>query len=345
MTTRLASRAWLSGVVLLASTLIPGVPSMAEDQPAPPPFVTRGLPGDAHRSLEPLVGKFTVDATFYMAAGTPEKPAVVHGLHSSRRWAAGGRVLEDVTTGLIAPGTPYWRTGHLGYSNEDGRYEWTTFDATNTNRMIYLGARGGGLDMRGEFTDQGLIAGNAGKATRQRTVIAVDGADRNTMRLYMTPPGKPEFLAQEMVYTRAHGSVENDPVLLADRDLSAAYAHTDLSALDSLLASDFVFISSKGQSQTRAQVMDDYRSARIRTIHMRLEDPHVDAYGTTAVLTGRQFSEDVIGGETVKAERRIMRVYVNRDGTWKLAAFQLSPPLARCQPCRKQPAHVAPLPR
>ena len=183
----------IHAVATAAALLIQTVPATVVAQAAPeaPPFVAAGQPGAAHHRLDALAGEWTVAATFYMAMGSPEQPVHVPGLHSSRRWTAGGRQLEDVTTGLIAPGAPYWRTGHLGYSNEDGRYEWVTFDATNANVMIYLGRRGGELDMRGEFTDQGLIAGNAGRATRQRTTISIDGPDRNVLRLYMQPPEKP----------------------------------------------------------------------------------------------------------------------------------------------------------
>lgn len=190
------------GLVLVLTALPEGY-ALAQ---SPPPFVTRGEPGAAHRALDPLVGDFAVEKTLYIAAGTPDRPVRASGLRTRREWIAGGRFLRDTTEGSVA-GSPYFRVGTLGYSTMDRRYEWVTQDITNSNMMIYLGRPGSGtrqpIEVSGSFTDQGLLGEqNAGKPVRQRTLIRIDGPDRHTIELHFTPPDRPEFLADRSVYTR-----------------------------------------------------------------------------------------------------------------------------------------------
>ncbi|RWE54173.1 MAG: DUF1579 domain-containing protein [Mesorhizobium sp.] len=173
-----------------------------------PDWFKRGLPGPGHAALEPLVGLWRVHFEIHGSLGRSpnDAPLVSDDVFCRREWVAGGRYIEDTTEGTIEGG-PYWRRGWLGYSNMDRRYEWVTIDATNSTMMTYVGERGSGnqrpIDMKGEFTDQG-VAGEAavGKRVPMRTEIRIDDNDHHTIDLYFTPPGKSEVLATRAVYTR-----------------------------------------------------------------------------------------------------------------------------------------------
>jgi hypothetical protein len=71
--------------------------------------------------------------------------------------------------------------------------------------MVYQGKPGSQmLNMSGKFTDQGLLGEKTvGKRVGQRTEIVIENPARHIIRLFMTPPGGREFLASEMIYTRA----------------------------------------------------------------------------------------------------------------------------------------------
>jgi len=181
------------------AVVIPVVPVQA--QSTPPPFVARGLPGPAHRALDPLVGDWDVTMTLYAAMGSPEKPFTAK-LTTHREWIAEGHYLRDVTRGAN-----YYRQATLGYSNMDRRYEWVTQDAVNANMMIYLGAPGSGpshpISMVGTFTDQGILGeASVGKAIGQRTVITIQDPDHHQIDLYFTPPDSTERLVDRKVYVR-----------------------------------------------------------------------------------------------------------------------------------------------
>jgi hypothetical protein len=175
---------------------------------AMPAWVQRGLPGEGHARLEPLVGTFKQHKMIYGTLGRdPSAPPLVSdSVTTTRQWVAGGRFLEDTSEGAI-DGQPYWRKGWLGYSTMDARFEWVTIDAVNTTMMFYLGEPGTGIklpaSMSGRFTDQGVVGeATVGKSLGMRTVIAIEGSHRHTFELYFTPPGGKEFLADRTVYTR-----------------------------------------------------------------------------------------------------------------------------------------------
>ena len=125
-----------SGAMAISALAVAGCVAAAAGAP---PFVTRGMPAEGQKAMEPLAGDWKVTMTVYIAMGSPEHPVTSNDLVAHREWIAGGRFLRDVTEGTIG-GSPYWRMATLGYSNMDGRYEWVTQDAFNANMMIYQGA-------------------------------------------------------------------------------------------------------------------------------------------------------------------------------------------------------------
>lgn len=186
---------------VLIAILALATPALAE---GPPPIVARTAPGPNHKALEPLVGDWKVEKQLFVAIGTPDKPAKSEGMTAHREWIGDGRFLHDVTRGKIG-GQPYYRAGFLGYNTMDKRYEWTTADNFTPILMAYRGAPGGArpLTMTGTFTDPGVTGeANVGKTIPMRTVITINSPDQHTFELYFTAPGKPEQLADRMVFTR-----------------------------------------------------------------------------------------------------------------------------------------------
>jgi hypothetical protein len=196
-------RRWL--IVLAASASL-STGAVAASPQSPPPFVVRGLPGDGHKAMQALAGDWRVEMSLFAAMGTPQHPTTSTDLVAHREWIGSGRFLRDVTEGTFG-GSPYYRMGTLGYSNMDNRFEWVTQDGLNANMMIYQGAPQSGpqfpASLTGSFTDQGLLGEtSAGRTIRQRTLIRIEGPDRNIMEIYFTPPGGRERLVDRKVYTR-----------------------------------------------------------------------------------------------------------------------------------------------
>lgn len=178
-------------------------PATAE---APPPFVARAQPGEGQRVLAPLAGTWQVEKSLFVAVGTPDRPAVSKDMTTTREWIGDGRFLQDVTRGTLG-GSPYFRTGLLGWDNMEKQYEWTTADNFTPTLMAYVGRAGSTprqpIDMAGSFVDLGITGEeNVGKSIPMRTVIRIESNDRHVFELWFTPPGRAEVLADRMVFTR-----------------------------------------------------------------------------------------------------------------------------------------------
>jgi hypothetical protein len=198
-------RSLSAGLAVAALALVSAAPAQPS-QKAPPPFVTRGIPGPGQAAMKPLVGDWRVKMSLFAAMGTPEKPVVSTAIRTHRAYVAGGRFLADETKGMFG-GQPYYRRGTLGYSNMDQRYEWVTQDGLNSMMMIYQGAPRSGPHfpavLYGSFTDQGLLGeAYVGKTMRQRTVIDILDNDHHRMEIYFTPPGGKERLIDRKEFTR-----------------------------------------------------------------------------------------------------------------------------------------------
>ena len=134
-----------------------------------------------------------------------ERLAVTFEWHVRQR-SAPPTFLSDTTTGL-AGGKLYFRSGMLGYNNMDKRYEWTTADNQTPIMMSYYSAKGSGtsgpINMAGSFTDPGVTGDkNVGRTIRMRTTIRIVSSDRHIYQIFFTPPGKPEMLADRMIFDR-----------------------------------------------------------------------------------------------------------------------------------------------
>lgn len=193
----------------LAAAAIQAWPALAQQGAASgdvPPLVQRAQPGAGQRALQPLVGTWRVEKQLFVAIGTPERPALSEHMVTRREWIADGRFLRSTTEGMLG-GAHYFRTGLMGYDNMERRYEWVTADNFTPTLMSYRSAPGSGLrmpiDMTGTFTDLGVTGEqNVGRAIPMRTRVRIESEDRHVFEIYFTAPGKPEVLADRMVFTR-----------------------------------------------------------------------------------------------------------------------------------------------
>lgn len=181
-------------------------PGASEAAPAPA-WIQRGAKGAGQAAIAPLVGVWDVELSVYGTMGrSPDEPPIVsRDLHATRSWIANGHYLEETIEGSVG-GQPYWRRGWLGYSNMDQRFEWVTL-APLVPMMFYQGKPKSGtampIEVTGTFTDQGVVSEKTvGQTIGQRTVIRIEGPDRQTSELYFRLPDGKEQLAMRMVFTR-----------------------------------------------------------------------------------------------------------------------------------------------
>jgi ketosteroid isomerase-like protein len=104
-----------------------------------------------------------------------------------------------------------------------------------------------------------------------------------------------------------------------------AILNADISALDALLADDYMAITASGTLQTREETLNRLRSGRLHFSTLDLFDCKVRFYGTTALVTSRATVIGTSPDGPMEGNFRYTRVYVrNKTGVWKIVSFEAS---------------------
>lgn len=104
-----------------------------------------------------------------------------------------------------------------------------------------------------------------------------------------------------------------------------AVLHRDATALNNLLAEDYIAITANGTLQSRDETLSSLRSGAVRFDSIVFSDRKVRFYGTTALVTARA----VIKGSTphgdISGSFRYTHVWVrDRQGSWHIVSFEAS---------------------
>lgn len=179
----------------------PANPSQAAD--AAPPSDDKAMmdawmrvatPGDGHKWLEPMVGKWDAKVTMWMAPGAPAQESTGT---SENSWVLGGRFVEQRYQGNFM-GQPFTGLGYTGYDNYKKKYVSTWMDTMGTTIMVSQGeAAGTSLTMDSTIDD---IA--TGKATAVKSVMKIVTPDQHVMEMWGPDPAGKQFKTMEIQYTR-----------------------------------------------------------------------------------------------------------------------------------------------
>src|ERR1051325_10639433 len=109
-----------------------------------------------------------------------------------------------------------------------------------------------------------------------------------------------------------------------DQERIQAQIHADAIALDRIYADDFVGIGPSGTVRTKPQVLADFTSHELTFQSITTDDVRIRVYGNTAVETGRSTMVGQDKGKVVPRDNRFTRVWVRRQGRWRLVANHYS---------------------
>jgi len=141
---------FLLGLALSAGLAIAGAGfAVAQDKQAPagPPdqkammeaMQKAATPGDAHKKLEPFVGKFDAKVKMWM---DPSKPPEESAGTAENKWVLGNRWVEMQYQGTFM-GQPFSGIGYTGYDNVAKKYVGTWMDTASTGVMLSSGSMAG----------------------------------------------------------------------------------------------------------------------------------------------------------------------------------------------------------
>jgi ketosteroid isomerase-like protein len=108
-------------------------------------------------------------------------------------------------------------------------------------------------------------------------------------------------------------------ILESERQWAESVATGDTSAIERILADDFIGVDPKGRLYTKQQMIDETRNAPKYFISNRLNDVKLRFYGNTAVAQGSETWEKRSGerGRFVWTD-----TWLQRNGPWQIVAAE-----------------------
>ncbi|WP_020654863.1 DUF1579 domain-containing protein [Massilia niastensis] len=174
----------------------------AKKQPAPSAeekammdkMMQAGVPGAAHKKLEPLAGRFKIRTRAWM---DPAQPPEESTGTSERKWIMGNRYLQENFQGSYR-GQPFTGLGTMGYDNVVGKYFGTWIDSMSTSTTTARGALDGNvLKYEGTMSDP-----MSGKEAPYTMLYTIAGHDSHTMEMWGPGPDGKNVKWMETTYTR-----------------------------------------------------------------------------------------------------------------------------------------------
>ncbi len=115
---------------------------------------------------------------------------------------------------------------------------------------------------------------------------------------------------------------EIDQLEAAWRD---AVIKADTTALDALLADDYIAILPNGTLQTKEQTLASLHGGAAHFTDIKVSDRRVRFYGSTALVTSRTDVNGTSASGPISGSFRYTRVYVrDQQGKWKIVSFEAS---------------------
>ena len=179
----------------------PPIDAIAPDSGTSMSFtVSPATPGEFHRHLDPLVGDFEAQATFWeSAAASPQS----WNARAKSRWILDGRfVLTDFRGTMF--GQPFEGVSLLGFDNAKQRYVSTWADTSST-ALLPIAEGTCSRDGKVFTTTRRKQDPKNGTWTTERDVTTVFSDDEHTFEMFVQPEGGSEFKSFEIVYTRVQG--------------------------------------------------------------------------------------------------------------------------------------------
>jgi ketosteroid isomerase-like protein len=103
-----------------------------------------------------------------------------------------------------------------------------------------------------------------------------------------------------------------------------ALVRGDVTTLDRIMADDFMF-SYPLEGDDKAQFIADVTNGDLKVEHISRGQVSVRVFGNAAILTARDSATWLYHGRELSGQYKILEVYSQREGQWKLCAMQACP--------------------
>jgi len=91
---------------------------------------------------------------------------------------------------------------------------------------------------------------------------------------------------------------------------------------EQLMADEFLRIPASGALFTKMDMIDGFKSGKIKVDQLTLSDVKIQVFGDSALVTGLQTSTSGVLGTNYSGRTRWARMFIKQDGKWKCVLFQ-----------------------
>ena len=130
------------------------------------------------------------------------------------------------------------------------------------------------------------------------------------------------FIVAASALALAQGGNVEQSIRALDEQVRQAALKGDVATFDKLLADDYIEINVLGVTSTKAQVLEIYKSGKVKWEAIDVSDMRVRVYGDTALVNATLNVKGHVGDTDISGQWRIVRVWVKRKGQWQRVSFQ-----------------------
>ena len=111
-------------------------------------------------------------------------------------------------------------------------------------------------------------------------------------------------------------------VLSTDDTRIEARTKGDVQTLSEVYADDYVLVTAEGVVRTKSDQINELRAGQLQFEPVEIVDRTVRVYDGSAIVLSHERSKIIRNGQNIGGDFRVNRVYVKRDGRWKLVLTQ-----------------------
>jgi hypothetical protein len=166
-----------------------------EQKAAMEAMMKAGAPGEEHKKLSNLTGKWNAKVTMWMDPAAP--PQVSRGT-STNKWILGGRWVQQTFSGKFM-GRPFSGIGYTGYDNIKKQYVSTWMDDMSTAVMVSMGSASDDKTYEFSSTVDDPMTGKPAEVKVKTTVV---DDDHHVMEMWGPAPDGKMYKMMEITYSR-----------------------------------------------------------------------------------------------------------------------------------------------
>ena len=114
-------------------------------------------------------------------------------------------------------------------------------------------------------------------------------------------------------------------VMQTEAERTAALDHSDLAALERIMADDVTYVHASGKVDTKASYLAAIRSGQLHYISWEPKGLHVRVVGNSAVINGEyavRVKDARVQAVPFNINILVLSVYARREGRWQQIAWQ-----------------------